>query len=607
MSKKKVLIAFDSPTMRTILAKQMQKLGYATVLAEDGIEALKKVYTESPDLLLVYYELPAIDAYSLTRTIKNAHEFSDICVIVCGNEETSVHRFWASNSKSNGFIIIDDQLATKADEVYISYSQNIPKRKATVRPEPDLTQLITFINKTYDYELFTLYQMQNAYKAASSTFDISDLLQYMASTVAGVFNYDALGILVNDDSLSGYFEHIKTITKKDYEDFKHICQSDFKEKVPNRKEYLWQNTNTIELDVPTKNTEEIKLKSYEVFPRDRNGIFTLHLANATEDAFNSRTLERLDFFIEIYEPVVAQVIEFNKKMASEKKIRQAFSRFLPDKVIDNFIEGNKLINATMGEKRQVAVLITDIRDFTPLSEINPPESVVTFLNYYFSIMGSIIKKHGGTIDKFMGDAIMALFGAAESFEDNGNRAAKAALEMMQAVKTLDTSMLVMPKGYSFKTGIGIHYGKPIVGAIGSAEKKEYTVIGDDVNLSSRIESLTKLYDSHIIITDSVVQDLRGEYIIRQLDTVKVKGKSIPVKIYELTDENNTYTSAFTQAYKKGLNQYEIGNFDNAASYFDKALQEYPDNKSAKVLYTRCMEFNKNKPVDWDGAFTLTTK
>ncbi len=161
-------------------------------------------------------------------------------------------------------------------------------------------------------------------------------------------------------------------------------------------------------------------------------------------------------------------------MKFEKNVRKAFCRFVPEQIIDNLVkDADQSAQITVGEKRNVAILFSDIRSFTSISELNKPETIVAFLNRYFTTMCTIIKKHGGTIDKFIGDAIMALFGAPVSYEDNCRRAVAAAYEMRQALETVPLEDLVLPQGMKFNIGIGIHYGDVIVGSIGSNEKTDY--------------------------------------------------------------------------------------------------------------------------------------
>ena len=374
---------------------------------------------------------------------------------------------------------------------------------------------------------------------------------------------------------------------------------------------------------------DTKIKNYEKFPlegEEASGsiLYTAHVGLCRNLLSNSRTRERIGEFIGIYTPLIERTIAFNQIAEAERRIEKAFSRFLPLSVIKGIIKDERSFGESAGEKRQVAILMADIRNFTAISEKKSPEDVVDFLNMFFARMGKIIIAHGGTIDKFMGDAIMALFGAPESYLYNGNRAANAALEMSRATREIDTSILNIGNK-EFKIGIGINYGTPIVGALGSEEKKEYTVIGDDVNLASRVESLTKLYGSDILITESVKKDIDAvreaererllpqteepslPHLIRHIDNVKVKGKTHAVRIYALSSDEEQFSKTFLDNYMKGLNQYEIGNFKTAGDYFSIANQECPEDKATKELLDRCRRFFIDKPQNWDGAVVLTTK
>ncbi len=617
MNNNKVLVSFDSNTMRLMVGTKIQDRGYEILYASDGLEALRIIYEERPLALVAYYDLPTISGFSLSRIIKNSQSIKDTSVIVCTTETSSVLDFWAHNSHSDVVFMLDehngDELALKTDEECKKVLEIYSKKDFTFPNEKDVLKSIV---EAYEQELFRLCIIQDAFYTSGETLDLNKIIESMIVQIASVYNYDALGIIVNDEKIKEFYSHTPDISEKDIDDFIQICHSDFISNIK-RKEYNWQNAITSIKGKRQKLSTE-KIRSYECFPRDKTKVFpfTIHVATHKQEAFYTRTINRIDFFAEVYSILIEKALQFNQTISKEKKIRNAFERFVPEKIIDNILQGDNGLSASIGEKRMVAILIADIRSFTTISEINQPEDIVEFLNYYFTIMGAIIKKHGGTIDKFMGDAIMALFGAPESYEDNGNRAAKAAMEMMNALSSIDISKLKMPKNYNFGIGIGVHYGQPIVGSIGSQEKKEYTVIGDDVNITSRLEGLTKLYGSPIIISGSVKKDIENfsathvnldNYFLRHLDNVKVKGKSKPVAIYELSSEINKFSENFLENYKKALNQYSIGNFSNALEYFTKANNEYPKDKASKLLKERCKEFLLNKPQDWDGAVTLNTK
>ena len=310
--------------------------------------------------------------------------------------------------------------------------------------------------------------------------------------------------------------------------------------------------------------------------------------------------KRLLYFCEKVGILIEMSLNYQNITSKEKRMRKLFSRFVPEEIIENLLLGENTKTEFIGEKRRVAVLISDIRDFTTISEVNTPENVVNFLNQYFSIMVDIIKKHGGSIDKFMGDSIMALFGATVSYEDN-------ALRSVNAVSKLDLSLLKIPEGYSFNIGVGIHYGDVVVGSIGCTDKTDYTVIGDSVNLASRLEGLTKQYGVRIIISNAVKQDLGKEFFLRHLDNVKVKGKSIAVSIYSVENDNTIFSDKYLEFYNKAMELYILGGWNLASEYFKKALDICPEDRAAELLLERCEQFIKEPPVNWDGALALTSK
>ena len=628
MNTRKILVAFDSRTICSVMRKRFEEIKYEVIECRDGLSALEAVYTEAPDAVIASYDLPVINGFSLARIIKNTPFLANIAVITCTTEESSVLEFWNENSKGDVVFTITEN---NGEELVMQVKVLCDKLKNNLSPReaPDRNTLAKDVISAYERELFQLYIVQGAFYSSSGDFTTEGILQRMANQLLGVYNYDALCIILNDDPLIEFTQKADFISESDMDDFIQICRSDFSSTVTNRKEYNWQAAHKEHNSFKKEEHRGAKLKSYEFFPRESSssesagltfsnisakGVpFTLHVGSTSSDAFNVRTSNRLKFFVQVYSLLFQKVIEFKKVRTAEEKIHNAFSRFLPPKVINDIIAGQDSLGSDQGEKRQVAILIADIRGFTTISELTQPKKVVEFLNSYFSVMGQVIKKHGGTIDKFMGDAIMALFGAPESYEDNGRRAAEAALDMIDALKTVDTSLLNIPQGHSFQIGIGIHYGKPIVGSIGSQEKREYTVIGDDVNIASRIEGLTKLYGTPVIISDSVKRDMDAhkgdekEVLLRHLDNVKVKGKSIAVEIYELTRDTKKYSHEFLENYHKAINQYRIGNFDGATEYFNIAHTLCPADRASELLYERSKKFLNERPADWDGAIALTTK
>lgn len=615
MSSKKVLVAFDSSTMRCLVAKSLKEDGYTVIEAKDGIEALTLLHTERPDAVVVYIELPVISGYNISRIVKNANEMSDMVVIICALEENSVYNFWVENSLSDGLFVPEKENLSELSSMLERNLQGIEKKSKPGRKKkieaPDQTKLIETAISAFDKELFNLYTIQSAYKNGISEFNISRLVEELAKSISGIYSYDVLGVIIKSKEPIEYYSKNPSMSQDEFDDFIDVCHSEYMSLHKKSGKISWQKNRQTILPInqeEQKNVITKKVKTYETLPRELSDEipFTIHVASFNNVSINPRTRERLNFLINIYSKLFIRAIDYNAAKDNEVKMRKAFSHFIPPAIINQMLVSGDETNSTVGEKREVAILICDIRNFTTISEINEAEKVVEFLNSYFATMGRIIKKHGGTIDKFMGDAIMALFGAPESYEDNGNRAANAALEMRHALNDMEIT-LNLPVDYVFEIGTGIHYGATIVGSIGSEEKKEYTVIGDNVNIASRIEGLTKLYGVPIIISESVKKDLHDGQYVRHLDTVKVKGKSNSVAIYELNSADTETDPIFLDYYEKGMNQYSMGNFEIASEYFSKAIKKCPSDKASKVLLERCKVYIHDRPENWDGAFALTTK
>lgn len=222
-----------------------------------------------------------------------------------------------------------------------------------------------------------------------------------------------------------------------------------------------------------------------------------------------------------------------RKMMEEANAKQMLERYLPPQLVDE-LRRDKATLLPGGRRQFVTMLFADIRGFSRISESMSPERVVDLLNDYLSTMTDVIFRHEGTIDKFIGDAVMTIFGAPVRREDDVVRAFRAAQEMMFALDHFNRRHPELLSG--FEIGIGLHSGEVIVGNIGSAKRLDYTVIGDNVNLTSRIEGLTKHYGCRILATGAVVEGLRSrgiEAAVREIDTVIVQGKTQAVVVYEL--------------------------------------------------------------------------
>jgi class 3 adenylate cyclase len=218
-----------------------------------------------------------------------------------------------------------------------------------------------------------------------------------------------------------------------------------------------------------------------------------------------------------------------KSLREKELLKGAFSKYVTKSVVDRIMdhEGGLKLG---GEKKEVSVFFSDIRGFTPMSEQLSPEEIVHLLNEYFTEMVKIIFKYEGTLDKFMGDAIMAIFGAPVDLPDHADRAVMASIEMAQKMKELQAKWRMEGKK-EVNIGIGINTGEVVVGNLGSLERMEYTAIGDNVNLAQRLESVAE--KGQILISSATYERVKHKVIARMLDPIKLKGKSEKVIAYEV--------------------------------------------------------------------------
>ena len=292
-----------------------------------------------------------------------------------------------------------------------------------------------------------------------------------------------------------------------------------------------------------------------------------------------------------------------------KKVRGAFQYYLNASVVEQMLKDPEKLKLG-GEKKDLTVLFSDIRGFTSISEHMTPERLVKFLNEYLTKMTDIVFKYDGLLDKYMGDAIMAIWGAPLDQSDHPLRACYTALEMVEELRLLQQRWATegMPR---MNIGIGINAGPMVVGNMGSERRFDYTVMGDSVNLGSRLEGLNKLYGTNIIISEMTYERVREEILGRELDLVRVKGKDQPVKIYELLSRRAKTLpeqKALAEEFQAALGEYRNRNWETARKIFQSILERYPEDGPARLYVERCQTLEKTPPPeDWDGVYTMTTK
>jgi adenylate cyclase len=257
-----------------------------------------------------------------------------------------------------------------------------------------------------------------------------------------------------------------------------------------------------------------------------------------------------------------------------------------------------------GVSNKATVLFSDIREFTTLSEGLPAERVMDFLNQYFTLMVDEVLGHRGVLDKYMGDALMAVFGVPYPAPDDAVRAVRTALAMVRALSAFNARRAEAGLAV-VQMGIGINTDHVVSGRMGSAKRMEYTVIGDGVNTASRLEGLTKTYAAQILISESTMRDIGEQFYVREVDHVRVKGKTKPTGLYEVLGDAAYQPTPEQRLFLTGYESYCQRQFAEARQAFHAGAKR---DALCGIFLTRCDEFLKNPPPsDWDGVWRMASK
>ena len=302
------------------------------------------------------------------------------------------------------------------------------------------------------------------------------------------------------------------------------------------------------------------------------------------------------------------VLRYITEEREKKKIKGAFNYYVTASVVNEMLKNPEKLKLG-GEKKELTVLFSDIRGFTTISERLPPESLVKLLNEYLTAMTDIVFKYDGLLDKYIGDAIMAVYGAPLEQDDHAVRACSTALDMVEELKVLQNKWEAdgMPR---LSVGIGINTGPMVVGNMGSQKRFDYTVMGDSVNLGSRLEGINKQYNTNIIMSQSTYEKTKGKFLCRELDSVRVKGKDLPVNIYELVGRNGVpgEIKKIIDLFHRGLQEYKNRKWNEAIGTFNEVLHLKQDDYPSQLYVDRCKIFLKDPPPqDWSGVFTMKSK
>ena len=321
-----------------------------------------------------------------------------------------------------------------------------------------------------------------------------------------------------------------------------------------------------------------------------------------------------NLWLDLVPPIVALALAYGGTTAylyvsegrERRFLRDAFSRYLSPPVVESLVaDPGRLVLG--GESREITVMFADVAGFTNFSEGRQPSELVTLMNEYFTALTDIVQRHGGTVDKFIGDAVMAFWNAPLEQADHAARACQAAREGLDAVDELARAWTA--RGLPLiRMRVGLATGPALVGNVGARTKFNYTAMGDTVNLASRLEGAAKVYGTSSLIAGTTVERARGAVPTRELDWLQVKGKHEPVPVFELLRDTTGKESEVVGLFAEGLAAYRARRFAEAARSFEIALTASPQDGPSREMLDRCREYAEHPPPpEWRGEHALTTK
>jgi len=624
MDKKRILIFEDSEIFADMLLEHLSKEGYETDRAENGLEGIKKVYSFLPELIVTDVEMPLFKGYQATRLLKSRPTTRKIPVIMFTSLGESKDKFWGEQAGADFYI-------EKAPENFEELSKQIQRllgENKGIDYEPIKREgkritdnsLIEMVNNLLDNKLFQTTLIGQLAELSSKVTSLEETVKDIFTLLSNVCQAEICSIMIKDtdNSLVVYNANNAGYTEDIANDFKAITIADFNTRFSDYK-VISKEVN----DFYPAGEKNKRVESYILIPLISSGedFATVHIGTSIKEYFSPVILENLNIFLSAAAPIIANALRLRQMEILQKKTRAAFARYVPIDVMDEIIK-KTAAQSSQSETRMVAILFSDIRGFTTISENTPAQELVNFLNYYFALMGNEIIAEGGNIDKFIGDAIMAIFGAPKTLENAAENAVRAALRMVKALSHVDTTGITLPSA-GFGTGIGVNFGECVVGNIGFQDKLDYTVIGDTVNLAARLEGVTKYYQQPVIVSENIYEAAKDCFIFRKTDSVRVKGKDKPVGLYTVYEAWQDEADAQTPAslvidrealdqYNKGLKLYAMREWETAKQYFSKSLSIAEKTGSSDYLsslyLSRIAEFLVNPPPhDWDSTITMTEK
>ncbi|MDR1949747.1 MAG: response regulator [Spirochaetaceae bacterium] len=603
---KRILVFEDSDIFADMLVEFLEEAGYVTGRAINGFEGIKQVYTFLPHLIITDVEMPLFKGYQATRLLKSRKNTRDIPIIMFTTLGETKDRFWGGQAGADCYI-------EKSPNNFQELRERITGLLAEA-PEPnfkaieqegkrvDDNSLIETVNNLLDHKLFQTTLIGMLTELSGKIGSLEEILRGFFDLLTYVCEAEIASVMIKsaDNSLFVYTANHAGFVPAIVDDFTAITIADFDAQFPDYKVVSKKTT-----DFYSPGEKKKPIESYIVIPLFSAGerFATVHVANSIKEYFSPVIMENINVFLYAAAPVLANALSILEMEKLQKKTRLAFARYVPEDVMDEIIRKSQ-DSSTQSEIRNLAILFADIRNFTKISENSGAQDVVTFLNAYFSLMGNKVIAGGGHVDKFIGDAIMAIFGVPKPLPNAPAGAISAAIKMISALPLVDTSRITVPKE-GLAIGIGINYGECVVGNIGFQDRMDYTVIGDTVNLASRLEGTTKLYRHPIIVSEYMYNAAKELFIFRKADNVRVIGKNKIVELYAVYAAFAGEEAAFNAA-ETGKAVVSEANADQALAGSDDVNdRELPLPPSLVINRELLDQYNKGLKLfymrEWETA------
>jgi class 3 adenylate cyclase/DNA-binding response OmpR family regulator len=628
---RRVLVFEDSDIFADMLIEYLKTSGYNVERAINGFEGIKQVYTFMPHLIVTDVEMPLLKGYQATRLLKSRKSTKAIPIIMFTSLGETKDKFWGNQAGADAYIEKSpDNFEKLNDAIKELFLQTQDIDFAAIERESKRINdqaIIEMVNNLLDNKLVqtTIIGMLAELSGKADSMDM--VVEGIFDLLHNVCEAQIVSLMIRgtEGTLYEFTANFAGYTEVIANDFAGISVSDFNSLFPDFR----AGTKNLQSFFPSGNLQK-QIESYVSFPLSiaREKFASVHIANSIKEYFSPAILENINVFLAAASPVIANALSMLELSELQQKTRAAFARYVPPDVMDEIIKKSSKA-ATNSEYRNVVVLFADIRSFTTIVEHSSAQAVVEFLNAFFAKMGNEIISENGHIDKFIGDAIMAVFGAFRALENAPSSAIRAALKMLAALDSLDTSDMGVPKG-ALKIGIGINWGECVLGNIGFHNKMDYTLVGDNVNLASRLEGVTKVYRHPLIVSEYMYNAAKDNFLFRKIDNVRVKGKKESVGIYAVymgfvgQDTKMVPRSGeklnvpivqsllidreLLSNYDKGVRLFYMREWKPAQEYFAKALKIDGNDYLSQMYYKRSEEFSISPPPDdWDFAITLTEK